>query len=192
MHIVVGRREVSGIRLLLAPLLGQRAKHSSNSGKSHDGFRKVALVLGMTTGSSTWTIGGWTSLVLPLGSTVSFVTSVSTSTTGAGAGKWRLSGLSRSRALTISFNSATSGDTPEVEALGQQCASSYPRVRKPGAILHSVAYQPSYLWRFVIRFLKDLFDWFNRSSVGLAVVDVYGIENLVLLWRELQSSVLVV
>ncbi|GJZ37275.1 hypothetical protein Tco_0583466 [Tanacetum coccineum] len=36
----------------------------------------------MTTGSSTWTIGGWTSLVLLLGSTVSFVTSVSISTTG--------------------------------------------------------------------------------------------------------------
>ncbi|GKF21645.1 hypothetical protein Tco_0070283, partial [Tanacetum coccineum] len=30
----------------------------------------------MTTGSSTWTIGGWMSLVLSLGSTVSFVTSV--------------------------------------------------------------------------------------------------------------------
>ncbi|GJT37842.1 hypothetical protein Tco_0937707 [Tanacetum coccineum] len=36
----------------------------------------------MTTGSSIWTIGGWTSLVLPLGSTVSFVTSASTSTMG--------------------------------------------------------------------------------------------------------------
>ncbi|GKF52317.1 hypothetical protein Tco_0148784 [Tanacetum coccineum] len=46
-----------------------------------DGYGKVVLVLGMTTGSSTWIIGGWTSLVLPLGSTVSFVTSVSTSTT---------------------------------------------------------------------------------------------------------------
>ncbi|GKD00874.1 hypothetical protein Tco_1171148 [Tanacetum coccineum] len=33
---------------------------------------------------------------------------------GAGAGDVC---LSRSRALTISFNSATSGDTPEVEAL---------------------------------------------------------------------------
>ncbi|GKA10659.1 hypothetical protein Tco_0690092 [Tanacetum coccineum] len=42
-----------------------------------DGYGKVVLVLGMTTGSSSWTIGGWTSLVLPLGSTVSFVTSVS-------------------------------------------------------------------------------------------------------------------
>ncbi|GJW29356.1 hypothetical protein Tco_0046231 [Tanacetum coccineum] len=31
----------------------------------------------MTTGSSIWTIGGWTSLVISLGSTVSFVTSVS-------------------------------------------------------------------------------------------------------------------
>ncbi|GKD59760.1 hypothetical protein Tco_1297269 [Tanacetum coccineum] len=49
-----------------------------------DGYGKVVLVLGMTTGSSTWIIGGWTSLVLPLGSTVSFVTSVSTSTTGGG------------------------------------------------------------------------------------------------------------
>ncbi|GJV98767.1 hypothetical protein Tco_1554019 [Tanacetum coccineum] len=48
-----------------------------------DGYGKVVLALGMTTGSSTWTIGGWTSLVLPLGSTVSFVTSVSTSTTGS-------------------------------------------------------------------------------------------------------------
>ncbi|GJW28170.1 hypothetical protein Tco_0045045 [Tanacetum coccineum] len=181
-----------------------------------DGYGKVALVLGMTIGSSIWTIGGWTSLVLSLGSTVSFVTSVSTSTTGrqsqlcwdiwfcmfcdnaslaltssqnqflthrcldelglpfpevlvlvptilivglavvlhgrktgwsdlvchrwrtpdelryvvaypryklcstaftgAGAGTGDVC-LSRSRALTISFNSATSGDTPEVEAL---------------------------------------------------------------------------
>ncbi|GJQ93998.1 hypothetical protein Tco_0005137 [Tanacetum coccineum] len=40
---------------MLAPR-SARAKHSSNSGKSH----------GMTTGSSVWTIGGWTSLVLPL------------------------------------------------------------------------------------------------------------------------------
>ncbi|GJW09348.1 hypothetical protein Tco_1575175 [Tanacetum coccineum] len=48
---------------------------------ARNGYGKVVLVLGMTTGSSTWTIGGWTSLVLPLGSTVSFVTSVSTSTT---------------------------------------------------------------------------------------------------------------
>ncbi|GKF28018.1 hypothetical protein Tco_0094360, partial [Tanacetum coccineum] len=47
-----------------------------------DGYGKVSLVLGMTTGSSIWTIGGWMSLVVPLGSTVSFVTSVSTSTTG--------------------------------------------------------------------------------------------------------------
>ncbi|GJU19719.1 hypothetical protein Tco_1153061 [Tanacetum coccineum] len=45
----------SGIRFMLAPR-SARAKHSSNSGKSH----------GMTTGSFTWTIGGWTSLVLPL------------------------------------------------------------------------------------------------------------------------------
>ncbi|GJT77800.1 hypothetical protein Tco_1044525 [Tanacetum coccineum] len=49
-----------------------------------DGYGKVVLALGMTTGSSIWTIGGWTSSVLSLGSTVSFVTSVSTSTTGAG------------------------------------------------------------------------------------------------------------
>ncbi|GJX11887.1 hypothetical protein Tco_0201746 [Tanacetum coccineum] len=33
-----------------------------------DGYGKVVLDLGMTTGSSIWTIGGWTSLVLPLGS----------------------------------------------------------------------------------------------------------------------------
>ncbi|GJR62760.1 hypothetical protein Tco_1504922 [Tanacetum coccineum] len=47
-----------------------------------DGYGKVVFDPGMTTGSSTWTIGGWTSLVLPLGSTVSFVTSASTSTPG--------------------------------------------------------------------------------------------------------------
>ncbi|GJU99393.1 hypothetical protein Tco_1328664 [Tanacetum coccineum] len=40
----------------------------------------------------------------------------STAFTGAGAGTGDVC-LSRSRALTISFNSATSGDTPEVEAL---------------------------------------------------------------------------
>ncbi|GKA64012.1 hypothetical protein Tco_0763618 [Tanacetum coccineum] len=34
-----------------------------------DGYGKVVLALGMTTGSSAWTIGGWTSLVLSLGST---------------------------------------------------------------------------------------------------------------------------
>ncbi|GJT10100.1 hypothetical protein Tco_0857142 [Tanacetum coccineum] len=51
-----------------------------------DGYGKVVLALGMTTGSSTWTIGGWTSLVVPLGSTVSFVTSASTSTTGETGG----------------------------------------------------------------------------------------------------------
>ncbi|GJX78980.1 hypothetical protein Tco_0327129 [Tanacetum coccineum] len=86
----------------------------------------------MTTGSSTWTIGGWTFLVLPLGSTVSFVPQFqlpttgadnydmsgphqqvspnklcSTAFTGAGAGTGDVC-LSRSRALTISFNSATS------------------------------------------------------------------------------------
>ncbi|GJT06385.1 hypothetical protein Tco_0840847 [Tanacetum coccineum] len=40
----------------------------------------------------------------------------STAFTGAGAGTGDVC-LSRSRALTISFNSKTSGDTPEVEAL---------------------------------------------------------------------------
>ncbi|GJX00351.1 hypothetical protein Tco_0184264 [Tanacetum coccineum] len=48
-----------------------------------DRYGKVVLDLGMTTGSSTWTIGGWTSLVLLLGGTVSIGhTRLRTSTTG--------------------------------------------------------------------------------------------------------------
>ncbi|GJY30522.1 hypothetical protein Tco_0414017 [Tanacetum coccineum] len=46
----------------------------------------------------------------------------STALTGAGAGTGDVC-LSRSRALTISFNSATSGDTPEVEALALTLAT---------------------------------------------------------------------
>ncbi|GKA10301.1 hypothetical protein Tco_0689734 [Tanacetum coccineum] len=126
-------------------------------GKDQFGF------LGMTTGSSTWTIGGWTSLYYPLGRHRPLSPSVSTSTigrwnlrgefgcvlhgrknrcliwfangvadgkleipwfklaaaalrdySGSVAGTWNLEKfcLSRSRALTISFNSSTSGDTP--------------------------------------------------------------------------------
>ncbi|GJS26536.1 hypothetical protein Tco_0487156 [Tanacetum coccineum] len=68
----------------------------------------------MTTGSSTWTIGGWTSLVLPLGSTMSFVTLVSTSTTGAGAGmELEMSACSRSRRSNHILIQNIGGDTPD-------------------------------------------------------------------------------
>ncbi|GJS43910.1 hypothetical protein Tco_0568953 [Tanacetum coccineum] len=101
----------SGIRLMLAPR-SARAKHSSNSGKSHgehlrsnitmwrfrkismnfkakrssfsrtfslftlDGYGKVVLVLGMTTGSSTWTIEVGTSFGILTEAPWSFVTVV--------------------------------------------------------------------------------------------------------------------
>ncbi|GJV25357.1 hypothetical protein Tco_1378052 [Tanacetum coccineum] len=94
-----------------------------------DGYGKVVLALGITTGSSIWTIGGWTSLVLSLGSTVSFVTSVSKLPTTEVEFELarRILGcylgvvtedvwfVEISGALTISFNSATSGDILEVE-----------------------------------------------------------------------------
>ncbi|GJW23537.1 hypothetical protein Tco_0034159 [Tanacetum coccineum] len=133
-----------------------------------DGYGKVALVLGMTTGSSTWTIGVGLFDFLRKKAPCPFVTSFqlpppkvelspSYETSAiclrdvfldvilgnCSIGKsdnYNMSGpppqeqtllnrfygsgcwngrycLSRSRALTISFNSATSGDTPEVEAL---------------------------------------------------------------------------
>ncbi|GJV96995.1 hypothetical protein Tco_1548572 [Tanacetum coccineum] len=72
-----------------------------------DGYGKVVLALGITTGSSIWTIRGWTSLVLSLGSTVSFVTTVSKLPTTEVEFE-----LAR---RILGCYLATSGDTPEVE-----------------------------------------------------------------------------
>ncbi|GJS79478.1 hypothetical protein Tco_0729359 [Tanacetum coccineum] len=60
----------------------------------------------------------------------------STAFTGAGAGTGDVC-LSRSRALTISFNSATSGDSPEVEALQISGALLVPKLPTSGGVKES-------------------------------------------------------
>nr|GEZ12622.1 hypothetical protein [Tanacetum cinerariifolium] len=112
----------NGMRFMLAPR-SAKAKHSSIPEKSH-GMRNLPgspsffgfeALTGATTGSefsigvSIWTTEGWTSLVLSLlvGVTVSFVTSVSRSTT---LGREEVVGIVGS----LICSSTSSGDTLQI------------------------------------------------------------------------------